>query len=207
MVKTESRDGNRRREKKNVKYETIWLQTHHPAVVQPSASHWAVLLLCYLCCWPDRWWLTCRITVWVCVCVFNLFLSMCTSSSGCQIISYCRVVIVCVCVDLYIWVIFHELNSVCCVYIFFPPLPESSVSCQVSDAVILPARVFVLECLCVYVWKEIIWVHWCAWQTNICTLHLWYVCSDAWCMCIACVCVSVCVFCSEVTDNSEMSFS
>lgn len=121
MVKTESRDGNRRREKKNVKYETIWLQTHHPAVVQPSASHWAVLLLCYLCCWPDRWWLTCRITVWVCVCVFNLFLSMCTSSSGCQIISYCRVVIVCVCGSIHMsyfsWVEFCVL----CVH-FFPPI-------------------------------------------------------------------------------------
>lgn len=48
--------------KKNVRYENIWLQTHHPAAVQPSANHRAVLLPHYLRGWPDRCRPTCRIT-------------------------------------------------------------------------------------------------------------------------------------------------
>jgi len=117
-------------EKKNVKYETMWLQTHHPAVVWPSASHWAVLLLCYLCCRPDRWWLTCcRITVCVCVCcvcAFYLFFHACMSLTGCQIISFWLTVTVCM-----------EFST--CV--IFPVLRLSWIQCH-------SVLCFLFHCLC-----------------------------------------------------------
>lgn len=113
-------------EGRNVRYETIWLQTRHPVMVPPSANRWAVLLLCYLGGQPHRPRLTCRITARV----FNPFQTY-TSLAGCRIIS-CVVI-----VRNYMYpyaLSWSQLLSLCHISFSFHH-PNQQRAAEVSDAV------------------------------------------------------------------------